>query len=433
MRIFHPLRSPPTALLWGGMSLSALGDLLYAVALTWIAVGVLGSRSGYLSALSAFVLLLGVLGIGRWADRWEPRQSMVAADLVRAATLAMVVGAWLVSGGPSAMGLVVAVIVLALGQAVFQPALQAVLPGVVADPALLPAANGLLDTTDRSARLLGPGLVGLVAGIVPLVHFLTLDALSFLVSAGALMLVGRFRPAASAKPSDIPRREPLWASIWRGVAALRSHAVLSYVFSTKGVINGAWFAVFYLALPLMIDQRGVLGPGGTGLGAYGLVISAYGCTNLLATLVFGSRVMPRRPQFQMLGGTALVGFGIVLLGFAALLPPGLILPGLMAAAALGAIGGPMSDIPVAVLRQTRLRATDVAAAMRAYIAMNSVGTLAAMLLAPSVIGVVGILPVIVGCGGVLIGLGGFGAWHLRSHSEYAGGHQAGGILEGQHG
>ena len=53
------------------MSLSAVGDQLYAVALTWIAVGVLGSNAGYLGALQAFMALLAVLFIGVWADRLE--------------------------------------------------------------------------------------------------------------------------------------------------------------------------------------------------------------------------------------------------------------------------------------------------------------------------------------------------------------------------
>jgi hypothetical protein len=52
---------------------------------------------------------------------------------------------------------VAAIVVLAIGQAVFQPALQAVLPTLVDDPRLLPAANGLLEAqiymSLRSARL----------------------------------------------------------------------------------------------------------------------------------------------------------------------------------------------------------------------------------------------------------------------------------------
>ncbi|WP_428485303.1 MFS transporter [Rhodopila sp.] len=175
MRIFYLLRSVPLALLWGGLSLSALGDQLYAVALTWIAVGVLGSEAGYLSALQALVVLLAVLGIGRWADRRDQQLALIEADLARFAVL--VVAVWLATGGPSVVELVAAVVVLAVGQAVFQPALQSVLPSMVDDASLLPAANGLLDATNRSARLLGPSLVALLAGTIPLVHFLTLDAL----------------------------------------------------------------------------------------------------------------------------------------------------------------------------------------------------------------------------------------------------------------
>jgi MFS family permease len=139
------------------MSLSALGDQLYAVALSWIAVQVVGSNAGYLSALQALVLLLAVLGIGRWADRWDQRRSMIGADLCRAGVLLAVVGLWSLTGGPSVGQLVAAIVVLAIGQAVFQPALQAVLPTLVDDPRLLPAANGLLEAqiymSLRSARL----------------------------------------------------------------------------------------------------------------------------------------------------------------------------------------------------------------------------------------------------------------------------------------
>jgi len=146
-----------------------------------------------------------------------------------------------------------------------------------------------------------------------------------------------------------------------------------------------------------------------------LVISAYGCTNLAATLVFGSRAMPARPQAQMFGGSLLMGLAMVLLALAARLPAGWVLPGLMAAAALGAAGGPMKDIPVAVLRQTRLHPADMGAAMRAYMAMTNAGTLAAMLMVPGLIGAIGAPAVLIACGGLflvigLLGLRRFSGW-----------------------
>jgi hypothetical protein len=51
MRIFRPLRGRSMALLWGELSFSAIGDQRYAVAMTWIAVGALGSNAEYLCAL----------------------------------------------------------------------------------------------------------------------------------------------------------------------------------------------------------------------------------------------------------------------------------------------------------------------------------------------------------------------------------------------
>lgn len=394
MRIFYPLRSPSVALLWGGLSLSTLGDQLYAIALTWIAVGVFGSAAGYLAAFQALVLLLAVLGIGRWADRWRRRRSMIGADLVRAAILALVVGAWLARGEPRAAELIAAILVLGIAQAVFQPALQSVLPSLVSDPALLPAANGLLDATDRTARLLGPGLVALLGGVLPVVHFLTLDACSFAASAGALLLIGRRHRDPAVSP---PTAEAIWRGIARGWRAMRSHPLLGYVLATTGLLSGAWYSVFFLDLPLLLKDQG--------LANYGAILSAYGCTNLAATLLFGSRALPAKPQFQMFGGNLFVGFGMALVGLASLLPDAWRVPAMMAAAALGAVGGPMKDIPVAVLRQTKLVPADMGAAMRTYMAANSAGILAGMLLAPVAIGLVGVVPVVVLSGAAVIGIG----------------------------
>ncbi len=417
MRILHPLRNPSTALLWSGLSLSAIGDQLYAVALGWIGVGILGENAGYLTSLQSLVLLLAVLGIGRWSDRWEQRRAMIGADLVRAAILLGIVAAWLIGGTPSATGLVIAIIVLALGQSVFQPALQTVLPGVVADSAMLPAANGLLDATDRSARLIGPGLVGVLAAVVPTVHFLTIDAVSFILSATALLWIGRLRPGLATPRAT--SREPAWRGVLRGIRALRSHPLLGYYLKATGLVNGAWYALFYFTLPLAIAQRGIHGPGGAGLGAYGLVISAYGSTNLAATLIFGSRIMPTRPQFQMFGGGIITGAGMMLMGPALLLPPDWVLPGLMASAAVSAFGGPMKDIPMAVLRQTRIRPADLAAAVRAYMAATSSGALLALLLVPSLIAAAGVLPVILGCGAIVIAVGATALIRFADWSEPA--------------
>jgi MFS family permease len=404
LRILAPLRYRAVALLWSGLATSAVGDQLYAVALAWIGVSVFGAHAGYLSALSSGCLLVTALFVGHWADRWDRRRTMIAADLVRASVLAGLVLAWSALGAAPAAGLVLAVIVLATGQACFQPALQAVLPGIVLEPRLLSAANGLLDATDRIARLLGPGIVALLASLIPVKHFLTLDALTFLLSATAMLLVGRVPALRDSGPPP-----PILATITRGFRAMRRHPLLWYTLRTVGFWNGAWVCAYLFALPLLIARHGITGPGGNGMGAYGVVISAYGCTNLLATLVIGSRDVPANPQRVVLTGKIVNGTGTALLALAGLLPAHIALPALAAAAAFSAIGGPMGDIPVAVLRQTALPRSEIPAAMRAYLVASSGGALVALVVAPTLILHFGLFPVMLGCAAITIsaGIGGF--------------------------
>ena len=398
MRIFHPLRRPPVALLWTGLSLSAVGDQLYSVALTWIATGVFGAAAGYLSAIQALTILLMAVLSGNWADRRDQLRFMLGADLGRAAVLLVLVTAWLASGAPSAVALAVTVVALAVGQALFQPALQAVLPALVGDSRLLPAANGLFDGTDRSARLLGPGLLALLSGLIPLSHFMTIDAGSFLVSAAALSVILRaYRPPGVVRPG--PARMG-FGGILRGVSAMNRHPLLGFVLATAGPINGVWYAVFFLGLPLLLEQQGV-----HGLGTYGLLISVYGATNLLANIVCGSRDLPHRPQFQMFGSNVLVGAGMASFAFMGQVPADWRLGAYVAASAVSGIAGPLKDIPVAVLRQSRIAAGDIPAAARASLAVSNAGVLVTMLAVPLLLRVLPLAPVVFGCGAVALAIG----------------------------
>ncbi len=379
------------------------------MALAWIAVSVLGAAAGYLTALQAAVVLATALLGGRWADRREHRRLMILADLARAAVLLGVTAIWLALGRPPAWSLVIAVIALAIGQALFRPALQATIPAVVGDVRALPAANALLDSTERIARLLGPGIVGVLSGLLPLVHFVTLDAATFGASALALTVIGRLRilPALAA-----PEPETAFRSALRGVTALRRLPLLRYVMATAGIVWGGWYGTMFLGLPLMLEHGGAAGHG---IGAYGLVIASYGSTNLLATLVVGSFAVPARPAWMMFGGLALVGCGTALMGCIGLapLPDAWRVPALCAAAAFGAAGGPLEDVAVAVRRQTSVPRGEQAAVMRAFLVSSNLGLLCAFLLAPAVFDALGAAPTVVLCGAAIIAVAAVGLLRHR--------------------
>jgi MFS family permease len=171
------------------------------------------------------------------------------------------------------------------------------------------------------------------------------------------------------------------ASALHGFRAVAAHPPLRANLQVTGIANGVWYAVMFLGLPLAITRHV---PGSLGLGAYGLVISAYGCTNLASTLVVGSRPIPANPGRMMFAGSVVTGSGLMLLALAAAapLPPSISLASFAASAALGGIGGPMQDVLVAVLRQTELPRADVPASMRASLVARNGGLLVAMLIAP---------------------------------------------------
>src|SRR6516225_5508826 len=114
--LLRPLRQAPFALLWGGLATASTGSQLFAVVLSWVAVGLFGTAAGYLAALQAGGTLLTALFAGRWADRFEPRRVMIGSDLSCVATLLVVVAVWLGRGTPAAWSLILCVLVIAAAQ-----------------------------------------------------------------------------------------------------------------------------------------------------------------------------------------------------------------------------------------------------------------------------------------------------------------------------
>ena len=403
--LLRPLRQAPFALLWAGLATASTGSQLFAVVLSWVAVGLFGTAAGYLAALQAGVTLLTALLAGRWADRFEPRRLMIGSDLSCAAMLLVVVAVWLARGAPAAWSLILCVFVIAAAQALFRPALQATVPGLARDPALLPAANALLDTTDRIARLLGPGLVSVAGALLPLVHFVTINAATFACSALAVTAIRWLRPEPMIAPAH---RAGLLDSVIRGFVVVRRHSLLGFLLLRSGIINGTWYATFFLALPLMLGQAG------KGLSAYGLVISGYGVGNLAMTLVVGNRGKTRRPARLIFGGNFVLGAGIMAMSLAALLMPAhLLLPACLLTAGFAAFGGPMQDITAATLRQTELPHADLAAAVRAFMVMNQLGALIALLAAPRLFDAIGIAPATMLCGALIFAVAALGWWRFR--------------------
>ena len=393
-RLLRPLGNPTVALLWGGLTLASLGDQTFSVVLSWTGVAVLGERAGYLAAVQAAGMLSVALLLGGWIEAVEHRRMMVIADLLRVVTLGSTAALWFAAGGPVGWSLFIAAFLMMAAMALYRPAMQTVLPGIVRAAEDLPATNALADISDRLARMLGPALVGIAT--LPLAGLVGLAACGFVVSGCCNMLLARRGPRLPATAG----RQGVLVALATGFRALRPHPLLWFIMWANLAVNGGWFVAFYVALPLLVERAGVHIPGGAGgLAAYGLIMAAYGGANLLATLWVGSLGIAALTPRLAFRGIGILGIGIIVMGIAGMTLAGAwLFPVLLAGAAVSALGGPLQDVTTATLRQLHLPRRDLGAAVRAYMVLNQTGSIAAMLAAPSIIASLGVASTLALCG-----------------------------------
>jgi predicted MFS family arabinose efflux permease len=97
----------------------------------------------------------------------------------------------------------------------FGPAENALLPQLVGDEHLV-AANSLNSLNNNLARLIGPALGGIVAGLTGVVGVALIDAATFLLAAALVALIGgAYRPAKSTDADAPATIGQAWAAVPR--------------------------------------------------------------------------------------------------------------------------------------------------------------------------------------------------------------------------
>jgi Arabinose efflux permease len=348
-------------ILWFSQVLSAMGNYFYEIAVMWLAIKTAGGSAGIIiGAETTSMLTFGLLG-GVYADRWNRRTVMVLVDMFRAGVVIILPLLAFTSRLQFWHFVLVATIMGGLG-ALFDPALQASLPVLVDDAQTLQATNGLMDITRRLARALGPSLAGIFIAWMPLPHFFTLDAVSFVISAVAILLLGRrFVWKAKSVPFTQPGIAGVWHDIVEGVHLMWAHRPLAWALITNGIINIAWSIAFIVGVPLLA-QRVLSG----NVGAYGLIVGAYGVGNVISNIVMSTIAVQQRVPFIFLG-KIIVGGGFLVMASATNLPIA------MVGAALAALGGPMEDMMMLLMIQTELPAMHVGKIYSVRMVLSSVG------------------------------------------------------------
>ena len=368
------------------MSATCLGDEVQRMALVWLAIGLVGADAAFLPAAQhAAVLAIGLLG-GAFAGQILPRRVMVAAEILRAAVVLLPLLAWL-AGAPTLAILVITAVALAALRALFDPAMQTVVPVVAPDPARMRGLNGLLDVTTRTARLGGPALAGLLGTLLPVIHLLWLPAAASLASAA---IIARLGPRLD--PPSRPTQATAWARAAQGWAILRRDGLIRALVLANAVMLAPWSLTLSVGLPLLVAERGL------GLPALAVLMGAYGVGDVLGNILASARI-PRRPYLQMFAGYLWMGSFFA----AAALAPGL--PLMAMAALLAGLGGPFFFLQFLATVQSRLQGTDLTALLRLRLAIVAGAMMLGAAIGPLPFHALGAASTVALCGAMIAAVG----------------------------
>ena len=246
-------------LLVGAGLVSALGDYVLGVGLTYLVYDMTGSTVASAAMLVVSVLpqVLLASAAGVLVDRWDRRRTLAVTYLLQVAVLAPLL---VVTDDSRLWVLYLVAAAAAVVEQLSTPAEQALVPHLVPVEDLVPA-NAINGQSRNVARLVGSGLGGVTAAWGGLPALAVVDAVTFLLAAW-LVLAIRARTATAA-PADGEAALPTpWWVEWRAglavAAGSRTLRVLLLFTAATAVGEGVMGTLFpaFVRDVLDSDARG---------------------------------------------------------------------------------------------------------------------------------------------------------------------------------
>jgi Na+/melibiose symporter-like transporter len=251
----------PTALisrdfakLWAGETVSQIGTQVTQFTLPLVAVLTLNASAlevGVLNALRFVPVIVVAILAGVMLDRRRRRPVLIACSLGSAVLIGLVPLSSAL--GVLSLGLLYTVALLAGTLAVcFDVGALSYIPFLVGKEHLT-EANSKIQASTAFAGITGPGLAGLLIGLISAPITLTLDAVSFLFSAAGLMAVRKTEP----DPDTGQDRPPVRQSIAEGFHAVYGTRLLRVLLAQSATLNAGFGAVSTVFLVYAVRVLGL--------------------------------------------------------------------------------------------------------------------------------------------------------------------------------
>jgi MFS family permease len=299
-------------------AISQTGNVITAFAIPFYVLGIGGS--GFEVGVAAFfatapVVIGGALG-GVVVDRVGHRRAAIVADLLSGATVLAIPALALTVGLPF-WALLVLVFAGGLLDTPGQTARRVMLPGLSARAGVrLERSVGLLDGSERLAKLIGASLAGLLVALVGPMAALFVNAGAFAISAlltRMFVTVVTVVPVASGEPGEadsVESRVSYWSDLAAGLRFVGRDPLMRLIVALVLVTNLLDAARGSALMPLFASDR--LG----GAAALAVLVATMGACALAGNILFGfvAHRVPRRVTFAicfaLAGGPSSAAFAL---------------------------------------------------------------------------------------------------------------------------
>lgn len=298
-----------------GALVSNVGGWMAIVAQDWLVLTELTSGSssalGLVAGLQFLPVALFAPYAGALADRVDKRRLLLATQAI-ASLNALTLFVLVATGTAQLWHVFVLAALTGATMAFDNPARQAFVSEMV-PPSLLPNAIGLNSASFNAARLVGPGLAGLLIGAFGVAPAIAVNAVTYMAVIGALLVMR----AAELTPAPAVARR---GAVREGIRYVRRRPDIMLVMFIVFML-GTFGMNFQLTNALMATQ--VFGKGAQEFGLLGSIMAV---GSLAAALLAARRT---RPRLRVLLGsltaftvvTALLGLAPNYLVYALLLVP----------------------------------------------------------------------------------------------------------------
>ncbi len=226
--------------LWSGETVSLIGSQVTQFTLPLVAVITLNATAfevGILNALRFVPFIVVSVFAGVWLDRRKRRPVLIACALSNAVLIGLV--PFSSATGLLSIGLLYVVTTLAGAlSVVYDVGSLAYVPFLV-ERRHLPESNSKLQASFAVAGIAGPGLAGLLVGLITAPVTLSVDAVSYLFAAAGLITIRKPEP----DPEVLDRRPSIRAQIGEGFRAVYGTSLLRVLLGQSAVLNVGFGAV----------------------------------------------------------------------------------------------------------------------------------------------------------------------------------------------